>query len=104
LAPGEVFDTEKEKSSKENILKTGSFSSVECYAEETEQPHYQNLVIKVVEKPEELTFGIGVDYFWNRNSERSLVLASKFPFVITLNFSQNWGIVLKKICESLKRK
>ena len=104
LAPGEVFDTEKEKSSKENILKTGSFSSVECYAEETEQPHYQNLVIKVVEKPEELTFGIGVNYFWNGNSERSLVLASKFPFVITLNFSQNWGIVLKKIYESLKRK
>jgi outer membrane protein assembly factor BamA len=99
-----VFDTEKEKSSKENILKTGSFSNVESYAEETEQPHYQNLVIKVVEKPDELTFGIGVNYFWNGNSERSLVLASKFPFVITLNLSQNWGIVLKKICESLKRK
>jgi outer membrane protein insertion porin family len=104
LAPGEVFDTEKEKSSKENILKMGSFSNVESYAEETEQPHSQNLIIKVVEKPEQLTFGIGVDYFWNGNSERSLVLASKFPFVITLNFSQNWGIVLEKICESLKRK
>jgi outer membrane protein insertion porin family len=104
LAPGEVFDTDKEKSSKENILKTGSFSDVVSYAEETEQPHSQNLIIKVVEKPEQLSFGIGVDYFWNRNSERSLVLASKFPFVITLNFSQNWGIVLEKICESLKRK
>ena len=104
LAPGDVFDTEKEKSSKENILKTGSFSNVESYAEETEQPHSQNLIIKVVEKPEQLTFGIGVDYFWNGNSGRSLVLASKFPFVITLNFSQNWGIVLEKICESLKRK
>lgn len=104
LAPGEVFDTEKEKSSKENILKTGSFSNVESYAEETEQSHYQNLIIKVVEKPEQLTFGIGVNYFWNGNSERSLVLASKFPFVITLNFSQNWGIVLEKIREALKRK
>ena len=104
LAPGEVFDTEKEKSSKENILKTGSFSNVESYAEETEQSHYQNLIIKVVEKPEQLTFGIGVNYFWNGNSERSLVLASKFPFVITLNFSQNWGIVLEKVREALKRK
>jgi len=104
LVPGEVFDTEKEKSSKENILKTGLFSNVESYAEETERHHFQNLIIKVVEKPEQLTFGIGVDYFWNGNSERSLVLASKFPFVITLSFSQNWGIVLEKICESLKRK
>ena len=51
LAPGEVFDTVKEKNSKENILKTGLFSNVETYAEETDRPHYQNLIIKVVEKP-----------------------------------------------------
>ena len=50
LAPGEVFDTVKEKSSKENILKTGLFSNVETYAEETDRSHYQNLIIIVVEK------------------------------------------------------
>ena len=104
LAPGEVFNTVKEKSSKENILKTGLFSSVETYAEEAGRPHYQNLIIKVVEKPKELTFGFGVSYFWNGNSERSLVLASHFPFIITLNFSQNWGIVFERMCEWIKRK
>ena len=104
LAPGEVFNTVKEKSSKENILKTGLFSSVETYAEEAGRPHYQNLIIKVVEKPKELTFGFGVSYFWNGNSERSLVLASHFPFIITLNFSQNWGIVFERMYEWVKRK
>ena len=104
LAPGEVFDTGKEKSSKENILKTGSFSKVESYAEETEQSHYQNLIIKVVEKPEQLTFGFGVSYFWNGNPERSLVLGSHFPFILTLNFSQNWGIVFERMCEWIKRR
>ena len=104
LAPGEVFNTVKEKSSKENILKTGLFSNVETYAEETDRPHYQKLFIKVVEKPKELTFGFGVSYFWNGNSERSLVLASHFPFIITLNFSQNWGIVFERMCEWIKRK
>ena len=104
LAPGEVFNTVKEKSSKENILKTGLFSSVETYAEEAGRPHYQNLIIKVVEKPKELTFGFGVSYFWNGNSERSLVLASYFPFIITLNFSQNWGIVFERMYEWVKRK
>ena len=104
LAPGEVFNTVKEKSSKENILKTGLFSNVETYAEETDRPHYQKLFIKVVEKPKELTFGFGVSYFWNGNPERSLVLGSHFPFILTLNFSQNWGIVFERLCEWIKRK
>ncbi len=104
LAPGEVFNTLKEKSSKENILKMGLFSSVETYAEETDRPHYQNLIIKVVEKPKELTFGFGVSYFWNGNTERSLVIASHFPFIFILNFSQNWEVVFGEILESLKQK
>ena len=104
LAPGEVFNTVKEKSSKVNILKTGLFSNVETYAEETDQPHYQKLFIKVVEKPKELNFGFGVSYFWNGKPERSLVLASHFPFILTLNFSQNWGIVFEKMGDLIKRK
>ena len=104
LAPGEVFNTGKEKSSKENILKTGLFSSVESYAEETDQPNYQKLFIKVVEKPKELNFGFGVSYFWNGKPERSLVLASHFPFILTLNFSQNCGIVFEKMGDLIRRK
>ena len=104
LAPGEVFDTVKEKNSKENILKTGLFSMVETYAEETDRPNYQKLIIKVVEKPTQLTFGIGMSYFWNWNSERSLVLGSYFPFIITLNFSQNWGLVFERLVELIIRK
>jgi len=104
LASGDVFDTEKEKKSKENILKTGLFSMVETYAEETDRPNYQKLIIKVVEKPTQLTFGIGMSYFWNWNSERSLVLGSYFPFIITLNFSQNWGLVFERLVELIMRK
>lgn len=104
LKPGDVFDTEKEKRSKENILKTGLFSMVETYAEETDRPNYQKLIIKVVEKPTQLTFGIGMSYFWNWNSERSLVLGSYFPFIITLNFSQNWGLVFERLVELIMRK
>ena len=104
LASGDVFDTEKEKRSKENILKTGLFSMVETYAEETDRPNYQKLIIKVVEKPTQLTFGIGMSYFWNWNSERSLVLGSYFPFIITLNFSQNWGLVFERLVELIMRK
>ena len=104
LAPGEVFNTLKEKSSKEKILKMGLFSSVETYAEETDRPDYQNLIIKVVEKPKELTFGFGVSYFWNGKTERSLVIASHFPFIVMLNFSQNWGAAFEEILESLKEK
>jgi outer membrane protein insertion porin family len=104
LASGDVFDTEKEKRSKENILKTGLFSMVETYAEETDRPNYQKLIVKVVEKPTQLTFGIGMSYFWNWNSERSLVLGSYFPFIITLNFSQNWGLVFERLVELIMRK
>jgi outer membrane protein insertion porin family len=104
LASGDVFDTEKEKKSKENMLKTGLFSMVETYAEETDRPNYQKLIIKVVEKPTQLTFGIGMSYFWNWNSERSLVLGSYFPFIITLNFSQNWGLVFERLVELIMRK
>ena len=104
LASGDVFDTEKEKKSKENMLKTGLFSMVETYAEETDRPNYQKLIIKVVEKPTQLTFGVGMSYFWNWNSERSLVLGSYFPFIITLNFSQNWGLVFERLVELIMRK
>ncbi len=104
LASGDVFDTEKEKRSKENILKTGLFSMVETYVEDADRPNYQKLIIKVVEKPKQLTFGIGMSYFWNWNSERSLVLGSYFPFIITLNFSQNWGVVFERLVELIMRK
>ena len=60
LAPGEVFDTVREKSSKAKIEGLNYFSKVETYAEETDVPNRQKLIVKVTEKPTgEVSFGAG---------------------------------------------
>ena len=60
LAPGEVFDTVREKKSKEKLEGLNYFSKVETYAEETDVPNRQKLIIKVEEKPTgEVSFGAG---------------------------------------------
>ena len=60
LAPGEVFDTVREKSSKAKIEGLNYFSKVETYAEETDIPNRQKLIVKVTEKPTgEVSFGAG---------------------------------------------
>jgi len=82
LAPGEVFDTVKEKNSKENILKTGLFSNVETYAEETDSPSQQKLIFSVLEKPEDITFGAGLSFFWSERSNQELFRISFFPAII----------------------
>ena len=50
LAPGEVFDTIREKSSKKKIQGLDYFEKVETYAEETDIPNRQKLIVKVEEK------------------------------------------------------
>jgi outer membrane protein insertion porin family len=82
LAPGEVFDTVKEKNSKENILKTGLFSNVETYAEETDSPSQQKLIFSVLEKPEDITFGAGLSFFCSERSNQELFRISFFPAII----------------------
>ena len=60
LAPGEVFDTVRERSSKRKIEGLNYFSKVETYAEETDVPNRQKLIVKVEEKPTgEVSFGAG---------------------------------------------
>ena len=60
LAPGEVFDTVREKSSKAKIEGLNYFSKVETYAEETDIPNRQKLIVKVTEKGTgEVSFGAG---------------------------------------------
>lgn len=53
LAPGEVFDTVRERSSKAKIEGLNYFSKVETYAEETDVPNRQKLIVRVAEKPQE---------------------------------------------------
>jgi len=104
LVPGDIFDTSKEKQSREKILQMGAFSRVETYAEETDRPNFQNLLIKVEEKPKELSFGIGAGYFWEGKSERSVILAYHFPYLITLNYSKDWDWVCEKMLDAMKSK
>jgi outer membrane protein insertion porin family len=60
LAPGEVFDTVRERSTKRKIEGLNYFSKVETYAEETDVPNRQKLIVKVEEKPTgEVSFGAG---------------------------------------------
>ena len=60
LAPGEVFDTVREKASKQKLEGLNYFSKVETYAEETDVPNRQKLIVKVEEKPTgEVSFGAG---------------------------------------------
>ena len=60
LAPGEVFDTVREKASKQKLEGLNYFSKVETYAEETDVPNRQKLIVRVEEKPTgEVSFGAG---------------------------------------------
>ncbi|MCX6935083.1 MAG: outer membrane protein assembly factor BamA, partial [Verrucomicrobia bacterium] len=60
LAPGEVFDTVREKASKRKVEGLNYFSKVETYAEDTDVPNRQKLIVKVEEKPTgEVSFGAG---------------------------------------------
>ena len=60
LAPGDVFDTVREKASKRRLEGLNYFSKVDMYEEETDVPNRQKLVVKVEEKGTgEVSFGAG---------------------------------------------
>jgi outer membrane protein insertion porin family len=60
LAPREVFDIVRERSSKAKIEGLNYFSKVETYGEDTDIPNRQKLIVKVTEKPTgEVSFGAG---------------------------------------------
>jgi len=60
LAPKEVFDSVREKSSKAKLQGLGYFEKVETYSDETDIPNRQKLIVQVREKNTgEVTFGAG---------------------------------------------
>ena len=60
LAPGEVFDTVRERSSKKKIEGLNYFTKVETYAEETDVPNRQKMIVKVEEgRTGDVSFGAG---------------------------------------------
>ena len=101
LAPGEVFDTVKEKNSKENILKTGLFSNVETYAEETDSPSQQKLIFSVLEKPEDITFGAGLSFFWSERSNQELFRISFFPAIIIVTGPKQFAAWKSNLMKSI---
>jgi len=60
LAPGEVFDTVRERASKQKIENLGYFEKVETYAEETDIPNRQKLIVRLTERRTgDISFGAG---------------------------------------------
>ena len=93
LQPGDVLDVSKEKASQANLLATGYFKDVKTFTEEGEQFNRQVLVFDLVEKPQELSFGLGLAYVWKGAPERGFVLSAPFPAIVSINFSAGWGMV-----------
>lgn len=82
LKPGDVFDTELERGSKKNLERLNLFSSISTWAEETDSPNQQKLIFSVEEKPENITFGAGLSFFWSERSSQELFRISLFPAII----------------------
>jgi len=82
LKPGDVFDTELERGSKKNLERLNLFSSISTWAEETDSPNQQKLIFNVLEKPENITFGAGLSFFWSERSNQELFRISFFPAII----------------------
>jgi len=92
LGPGDIFDVSKEKASQAALLATGYYQNVKTFAEEGGQPNRQVLVFALVEKPQELSFGVGAGYVWDGAPERGFVLVAPFPALLSFNFSAGWGM------------
>jgi len=92
LASGDVLDTSKEKASQAQLLASGWFCDVKTFTEESFQHNRQNLVFEVMEKPQELSFGLGAGFVWKGVPERGFVLVAPFPALLSFNFSAGWGM------------
>ena len=104
LRPGDVFDTELERGSKKNLERLNLFSSISTWAEESESSNQQKLIFSVLEKPEDITFGAGLSFFWSEKSNRELFRISFFPaiFIVTgpKQFAAWKGNLMKSIFQS----
>ena len=95
LAPGDVFDTGRERLSKKNLEGLNLFSSIETYAMETEDRNRQKLIVKVQEKPKNLTFGCGVSFFWAGTSDREILRLISYPFIFIFTGPKDWESLLE---------
>lgn len=104
LKPGDVFNTELERSSKKKIERLNLFSSVSSWAEETDSPNQQKLIFSVLEKPEDITFGAGLSFLWSERSDRELFRINFFPVIIIITgpkqFADWKGNFMKSIFHS----
>ena len=103
LQPGDVFDVSKEEQTKQNLLRGRFLEDVKIHAEETKQPNRRVLVVVVKEKPQELSFGLGVSYFWRGASPRALILGAPFPAILSFNLSSGWDLVWLQMKEFAKK-
>ena len=103
LQPGDVFDVSKEEQTKKNLLKGCFLEEVKTYAEETNQPDRQVLLVVVKEKPQKLSFGLGVSNFWTGCSSGGLILGAPFPAIISFNLSGGWDLVWFQAKELMKK-
>ena len=97
LAPGDVFDTGRERLSKKNLEGLNLFSSIETYAMETEDRNRQKLIVKVQEKPKNLTFGCGVSFFWAGTSDREILRLVRYPFIFIFTGPKDWESLFEPI-------
>ena len=95
LGPGDVFDTGRERLSKKNLEGLNLFSSIETYAMETEDRNRQKLIVKVQEKPKNLTFGCGVSFFWAGTSDREILRLVRYPFIFIFTGPKDWESLLE---------
>ena len=95
LAPEDVFDTGRERLSKKNLEGLNLFSSIETYAMETEDRNRQKLIVKVQEKPKNLTFGCGVSFFWAGTSDREILRLVRYPFIFIFTGPKDWESLLE---------
>jgi outer membrane protein insertion porin family len=104
LKPGDVFDTELERGSKKNLERLNLFSSISTWAEETDSPNQQKLIFSVLEKPENITFGAGLSFFWSERTNQELFRISFFPAIIIVTgpkqFADWKGNLMKSIFRS----
>lgn len=104
LKPGDVFDTELERVSKKNLERLNLFSSISTWAEETDSPNQQKLIFSVLEKPENITFGAGLSFFWSERTNQELFRISFFPAIIIVTgpkqFADWKGNLMKSIFRS----
>jgi hypothetical protein len=90
-----------ESGSKKNLERLNLFSSISTWAEETDSPSQQKLIFSVLEKPEDITFGAGLSFFWSDRSNQELFRISFFPAIIIVTGPKQLGVWKGNLMKSI---